>query len=269
MISFETHILPILIFAVLGALAGILLTVASKVFYVKTDERIGEISDLLPQANCGACGYAGCADYAAAIVEKGVATNLCKPGGNETAQAASAVMGVTAEEIIPEIAILHCSGNCEATQKRFDFGGVQSCAAAKRFYGGNGLCSFGCIGLGDCVSVCDNQALAIVGGIAQVTPSLCGACGKCAKVCPNQLISIRPVTKHYDVRCSSKDNGKTTKLACKNGCIGCKICEKKCLNGAITVTDFHASIDYEKCTGCGQCYDACPIGCITCCEPTE
>ncbi len=261
-----TYVLPVLIFAVLGLLAGVLLTVASKVFEVKTDERIEQIGEILPQANCGACGYAGCGDYAAAIVEKGAPTNLCKPGGVDASVGISGVMGTAALETVPEIAVLHCNGNCEATKKSFDFNGVQSCAAAKRFYGGNGVCKYGCIGLGDCANVCEHDAIAIVNGIAQITPALCGACGQCVKACPNHLISVRPVTKHIDVRCSSKDAGKATKLACKNGCIGCKICEKKCVSGAITVTDFHASIDYDKCTGCGACYEACPVGAITNCE---
>ena len=241
--SFETYVLPILIFAVLGLLAGVLLTVASKVFEVKVDERIEKISEVLPQANCGACGFAGCGDYATAIVEQGAATNLCKPGGMATAAQVSSIMGTEAEEMVPEVAVLHCNGDCNATQKKFDFNGVPSCQAAKRFYGGTGACSFGCLAC-----------------------ARCGACGKCVKVCPQHLISIRPVTKHIDVRCSSGENGKLTKLHCKNGCIGCKICEKKCISGAITVTDFHASIDYAKCTGCGVCYEACPVGAITNCE---
>lgn len=264
--SFETYILPILIFAVLGLLAGVLLTVASKVFEVKVDERIEKISEVLPQANCGACGFAGCGDYATAIVEQGAATNLCKPGGMATAAQVSGIMGTEAEEMVPEVAVLHCNGDCNATQKKFDFNGVPSCQAAKRFYGGTGACSFGCLGYGDCVHVCDNDAISIKEGIAHIEAARCGACGKCVKVCPQHLISIRPVTKHIDVRCSSGENGKLTKLHCKNGCIGCKICEKKCISGAITVTDFHASIDYAKCTGCGVCYEACPVGAITNCE---
>ena len=264
--SFETYVLPILIFAVLGLLAGVLLTVASKVFEVKVDERIEKISEILPQANCGACGFAGCGDYAAAIVEKGAPTNLCKPGGMDTSAQVSAVMGTTAEAMVPEVAVVHCSGDCNATTRKFDFNGVQSCQAAKRFYGGNGACSFGCLGYGDCMNMCDNQAISMVNGIAHISSAQCVACGKCVKACPQHLISVRPVTKHMDVRCSSAENGKLTKMHCKNGCLGCKICEKKCVSGAIKVVDFHAVIDYEKCTGCGVCYEACPVGAISNCE---
>ena len=261
-----TYIIPALILGGCGILAGVLLTVAAKVFHVEVDERIEKIGESLPQANCGACGFAGCADYAAAIVQKGAATNLCRPGGADAAGKIAAILGTAAAEVVPMTAVVHCNGDCSATQTAFEFDGVQSCKAVKRFYGGNGNCKFGCIGLGDCVNECEHDAIKVVNGVAKVIPSLCGACGQCAAVCPNNLISIKPLAKHIDVLCSSGDNGKATKIACKNGCIGCKICEKKCTNGAITVNDFHASIDYDKCTNCGACMEACPVKVIHSCE---
>ena len=265
---FSSIILPIIIFAALGILAGVLLTVASKVFHVETDERVQAISDSLPQANCGACGFAGCGDYAAAVVEKGAATNLCRPGGVDTARKISSIMGTSAEELTPMTAVVHCRGNCDAVKQKFEFDGTLTCSAAKRFYSGAKSCAFGCLGLGDCVNVCDENAIQVVNGVAEVT-GVCLACGKCEKVCPQKLISIKPITRHIDVKCSSKDNGKNTKLACSNGCIGCKICEKKCPGDAIHVNDFHASIDYDKCTGCGECFKACPVKAITNCEQIE
>jgi Na+-translocating ferredoxin:NAD+ oxidoreductase RNF subunit RnfB len=254
-----TYLIPALILGGCGILAGVLLTAASKIFFVKVDERIEKIGEALPQANCGACGYAGCADYAAAIVNNGAETNLCKPGGAASAEKIAGILGVSASEVVPTAAVVRCSGDCNATDTAFSFDGVQSCKAAKRFYGGNGKCKFGCIGLGDCMAVCSNDAIVIENGIASVIKAKCGSCGKCVKACPNSIISIRPLAKNIDVLCSSKDNGKLTKMSCKNGCIGCKICEKKCPSGAITVTDFHASIDYDKCTACGICMEACPV----------
>lgn len=257
-----TYIIPVLILGICGLGAGILLTIASKVFYIEVDERVGRIGEALPQANCGACGYAGCADYADAIVNNNAPANLCRPGGVESAEKIAEILGVTAADVIPMTAVIHCNGDCNATKPQFDFGGVQSCKAVKRFYGGNGVCKYGCIGLGDCTSVCEHNAIQIENGLARVIPTLCGACGQCAAECPNQLISIKPKSKTVDVLCSSRDNGKATKLACSNGCIGCKLCEKKCPVGAINVVDSHAVIDYEKCTSCGQCKAACPVKAI-------
>lgn len=257
-----TYLIPALILGGCGILAGILLTVASKVFYVEVDERIEKIGEALPQANCGACGYAGCADYANAIVNNGAPTNLCRPGGGEAASKIASILGTEAADVVPMTALVHCNGNCDATKPQFDFDGVQSCKAVKRFYSGNGMCKYGCIGLGDCAAVCEHDAIKITNGIAKVIPELCKACGQCADACPNKLISLKPKSKTVDVLCSSAANGKATKLACSNGCIGCKMCEKKCQNGAIKVENFHAVIDYDKCTGCGECKSVCPVKAI-------
>lgn len=253
-----TYLIPALIVGGCGALAGVLLTIASKVFYVKVDERVQSISEALPQANCGACGYAGCADYANAIVNDGAETNLCRPGGGDAAAKIAEILGVSAAEVVPMTAVIKCSGDCEAVREEFEFGGIRSCKAVKRFYGGSGSCKFGCIGLGDCAAVCENDAITIKDGLARVTPLKCVACGRCAAVCPNQLIAIKPLAQSIEVMCSSKENGKMTRQACKNGCLGCKLCERKCPSGAIAVSDFRAVIDYDKCTGCGICAEVCP-----------
>ncbi len=252
-------IIPIILFAVMGLAAGILLTAASTFFAVKTDPRQEQITEILPGANCGGCGFAGCADYAEAVVKGKAEPNLCRPGGAEAAMKIGEVLGITVNAAEPEVMVVHCSGDCKAAKALFDYKGVQTCAAAKAFYGGNGQCSFGCLGLGDCAKVCDENAICIQDGLARVIPERCVACGKCAAVCPNGLLSLRPKSNSVAVGCSSSDNGKATKLACDKGCIGCKMCEKKCPEGAITVQNFHAVIDYSKCTGCGTCAAACPV----------
>ncbi len=257
-----TYLIPVIILGICGLGAGILLTIASKVFYVEVDERVEKIGEALPQANCGACGYAGCGDYADAIVNNNAPINLCRPGGAESAEKIAEILGVAAADVTPMTAVVHCNGDCNTAKAQFDFGGVQSCKAVKRFYGGNGICKYGCIGLGDCADVCEHDAIVIENSLARVIPSLCGACGKCADVCPNHLISIKPQANTVDVLCSSADNGKATKLSCSNGCIGCKICEKKCRHDAIKVINQHAVIDYSKCTSCGECKSACPVKAI-------
>jgi Na+-translocating ferredoxin:NAD+ oxidoreductase RNF subunit RnfB len=256
---FNVYILPVIAFAAMGLIAGTLLTAASKIFEVKIDERTEQINNILPQANCGACGCAGCEDYAKGIVEKNLPTNLCKPGGNKTAAAIASIMNTDSSEVIPVAAVVNCSGDCNAVKTKYDFSGIKTCAGIKRFYSGNKSCSYGCIGLGDCKEVCSENAITFSDGIAHINRNLCTGCGQCASVCPNSVISIIPVSSGTIVRCSSKDNGKDTKQNCSNGCIGCKICEKNCEAGAIKVTDFHAVIDYDKCTNCGVCAEKCPV----------
>ena len=140
------YLIPLAIFAALGILAGVLLTVASKVFAVEVDERVDAIAEALPQANCGACGFSGCADYADAIVNKGAECNLCRPGGEAAAKKIAEIMGVEVTAAEPQVAFVRCSGDCSHTPHKYDFDGIQSCAACNRFYDGSKLCTSGCLG---------------------------------------------------------------------------------------------------------------------------
>ena len=258
---FEPYILPILLFALLGCASGVLLTFASKFFAVKIDERLEMLSEALPQINCGACGYSGCNDYAAAILN-GAPTNLCKPGGDKASAKISEIMGVDFQDIIEEVAFVRCAGTCDSTSTKYVFDGTQTCVASNRFFNGSKTCTSGCLGFGDCVAVCPEGAISISNGIAVVNKCLCVACGMCVKTCPNKLIVLKPATQNIDVVCSSTAIGKITKAVCKVGCIGCKICEKKCPSDAIKVENNFATIDYSKCTQCGICVESCPTHAI-------
>ncbi len=257
-----TYILPIVIFAAIGAAAGGLLILCSKLFFVETDETVARLTEALPSGNCGACGYSGCESYAVAVAKGEAKTNLCKVGGDSTAKVLAEIMGTGALETVREVAVVRCNGCNDAVEDRYIFAGTQTCAATERFYQGKKNCRSGCDGLGDCVAVCEYNAISIQNGVAVVNPDRCKACGKCASVCPNKLIAIVPEGSKYTVLCSSRDTGKATREICKNGCIGCKICEKKCPVGAIAVSDNHAVIDHSKCTNCGACAQACPQKCI-------
>lgn len=256
------YIIPIALFAVLGIISGVLLTAASKAFAVKTDDRLEAAQEALPQVNCGACGFSGCNDYADAVVNKDAPCNMCKPGGAESAAKLAEIMGKSAEAVEPETAFVRCKGDCNATAHKYDFDGIQSCAACNRFYNGSKTCTSGCLGYGDCVRVCPQNAISIVNRIAVVDSSKCIGCGLCAKECPNDLIVVRPRKQKIEVACSSADLGKITRKICSGGCIGCGICAKKCPKGAISVQNNHAVIDYTLCVGCGTCKEACPMKAI-------
>ncbi|MBQ8927673.1 MAG: RnfABCDGE type electron transport complex subunit B [Oscillospiraceae bacterium] len=255
-------LIPVLLLSAIGLAAGILLTAASHFFAVETDPTADAITQALPGANCGGCGFAGCADYAAAIAKGRAAPNLCKPGGSDAAAKIGAILGeeVTAAE--PMVMVVHCRGDRSTAMPLFRYTGVQTCLAAKKFYGGSNMCTYGCLGFGDCASVCEEEAICIQEGLAHVIPERCIACGKCAKVCPNGLLSLRPAANPVAVSCSSRDTGKRTRQVCQNGCIGCGLCEKHCPNDAVKIRDLHAVIDYTRCTGCGACAKKCPTGAI-------
>lgn len=255
-------VLRVLFFLVIGAVSGGLLTIAAKLFFVKTDETVEKITEALPGANCGGCGFAGCEAYASAIAKGEAKPNLCSPGGLEVNKTISAILGVAVEETEPVAAYVHCNGCNTATEDKYKYIGTKSCAAAEKFYNGKGSCSFGCIGFGDCVNACDSGGIEIKNGVAVINPAMCIACGKCIKACPNHLISFKKKSALAAVRCSSQDAGKITRTVCKNGCIACGICVKKCPEGAITINGNHAEIDYNKCVSCGACAEACPVKCI-------
>lgn len=258
------HILiPVLIGLAIAVVCGIILTVASRVFAVKEDEKFIKIRDCLPGANCGACGYSGCDGYAKALSSGECdVTNACVPGGDSTAQQIAEVLGVEAEDVIEKVAYVACNGTCDVSLRKFEYHGEKSCRIAKMSYNGDKFCSYACLGYGNCVAVCPQNAIQVINGVAKIDPQSCIGCGICVRNCPNKIINLIEDTARVAVLCSNHDKGAVTRKACKNGCIGCGKCEKTCPHGAIHIENNLAIIDYTKCTGCGECVKACPVGCI-------
>ena len=241
---------------------GVLLALVSHFFAVEEDQKVKEIRACLPGVNCGACGYKGCDDYAAAVAEGKAKPNLCVPGAEATANELGAILGIEVEAPEDVVAYVHCNGHCEATSKKAAYDGISTCKAAAMLFAGPDACRFGCMGLGDCAAACPSGAICLKDGIAHVDTSLCIGCGLCRDTCPKHIISMVPQETKVVVACSNEDKGAQARTACKNACIACKKCEKACEFGAISVQSNLAGIDYNKCTGCGACADACPTGAI-------
>ena len=239
---------------------GILLAVISRFFAVEEDQKVKAVRACLPGVNCGACGYKGCDDYAAAVADGSAKPNLCVPGAEATARELGEILGVEVEAPADVVAFVHCNGNCEATAKKASYDGITSCKAASMLYGGPDACRHGCLGLGDCAAACPSGAICMKDGIAHVDTGLCLGCGLCETVCPKHIISMIPQETEAVVMCSSTDKGAEARKVCKNACIGCMKCKKVCPHDAITVTNNLAKIDYDKCEGCGLCAEACPTG---------
>ncbi len=247
----------------ISAVCAVLLVLADKFMQVPVDEKFPIVRDCLPGANCGACGYAGCDGYASALVSgEETRINKCVPGADGVAMALSQALGVEFEDVEEQVAFVCCGGDCNSTSDKMAYQGISTCAAAKSMYGGKGACSFGCLGFGDCASVCPQEAICLFDGLARVDASKCIGCGLCAKTCPSGIIAMLPAVSELVVRCSNREKGAATRKECSNGCIGCHKCEKECPEGAITVVDNLARIDQAKCTACGRCAQVCPVGCI-------
>ena len=250
---------------IIGLISAVTITVASRIMFVKVDVRVAKIRETLPGANCGACGFSSCDLYAETLVNGETATNLCPPGGSTAFELINEILEVNtsdAAEFVKKTAIVHCLGDNSTVRQKIEYIGIETCFAAQEIYGGESACTFGCIGYGDCVSVCPDEAICVEEGLVRFDPRKCSGCGVCQDVCPTGVISVQTAPIAVAVKCKNTERGRVVKDKCKKGCIGCTKCVKECPEGAITVNNSLAEIDYGKCTGCGKCVDVCVTKCL-------
>ena len=248
----------VIVLVVLGLAGGIILVLASKFMAVYEDPRIAQITECLAGANCGGCGYAGCADYAKAIVENGAPTNKCAPGGAKATEAVNAIMGTESASGPALHAVVNCDGGDGTCGIRFEYHGSPTWASAAAIAGGPSACAFGCLGYGDCTRACQFDAIHVVNGSAVVDREKCTGCSACVAACPHHVISLKPMAPQPAVLCSNKDKGPAVMKACKAGCIACGMCVRNCPQQAVTLVNNVAVIDYAKCSSCGTCVTKCP-----------
>jgi Na+-translocating ferredoxin:NAD+ oxidoreductase subunit B len=247
----------------LGALLAFGLGFAAKTFYIERDERIEKIEEILPGANCGACGFAGCSSFAEAIVNEGADPGLCPVSGEEARAKISEIMGIKASSGERYVAQVLCRGGLKETKQDSEYRGIKSCKAATAVNGGSKSCQYGCLGYGDCAAACPFDAITMNDdNLPEVNPDKCTGCGKCVDACPKGIITLAPISSQNHIRCSSYDPGKRVRSICEVGCIGCGICARVCPVNAITMKDNLAVIDYKKCINCGLCAEKCPTGTI-------
>lgn len=260
-----TVIWAVVVLGALGIVFGLILAFASKVFAVEKDAREEAIGEILPGANCGACGYPGCSGFAAAVA-KGVApANACSVGGPDLATQIGEIMGVevvTGPKIVAQVL---CSGH-GGEKLRYAYEGLTDCRAMSRVSAGHMMCTYGCLGGGTCEEICQFNAIHVIDGVAVVDQKACVACNQCVDVCPRNIIQMIPLKtkRHVAVNCASQAKGAEVRKSCEDGCIGCGLCVKACpKEGAITMENNLAKINYEICIGCGICAQKCPRKTIT------
>ncbi len=180
----------LLVMGGIGALAALVLGVASQVFYVKENPLVAEIDGELPGANCGGCGYAGCNAAAVAIAAGKAPPNICVGGGPEIGERIADLLGMKIVTQEPELASNDCCGGARALLK-YEYDGIQDCRAANMFFGGSKLCEHGCLGFGTCAAVCPFDAIVLGADRLPVfRPDMCRGCGACVRECPKGIISL-------------------------------------------------------------------------------
>ncbi|MBN2655350.1 MAG: Fe-S cluster domain-containing protein [Nitrospirae bacterium] len=262
-------IVPVLKFtfiflAGIATVFGLGLAMAAKRFAVKVNPKIEQVKGVLANAHCGACGYAGCEQYAEAVVnDPNVAPNLCTPGGERCTKAVALITGKTAEAREPIYARIMCQGGTNNSQRRFKYEGFEDCRAAVLAGGGDKACIYGCLGYGTCVRVCPFDALHMGdNGLPVVDIQKCTGCRKCEEACPKNVIEVLPASKMVLVACHSKDKGADTRKHCDAGCIACGKCVKICPFDAPKIEKNCSVIDLSKCRVCGLCVAVCPTKAI-------
>ena len=258
----------ILTLCALGILAAVILYVVAQKFKVYEDPRIDTVESMLPGANCGGCGFPGCRGMADALVKQDDISSLyCPVGGASVMSPIAEFLGKAVAEKEPQVAVVRCGGNYAKRPRTNVFDGAKSCAVAASLYGGETGCTYGCLGLGDCVSVCNFGAISInpETGLPEVDEEKCTACGACVKACPKMVIELRRKgvkNRRVYVSCINKDKGAVARRSCTAACIGCGKCVKTCPFEAITLENNVAYIDFNKCKLCRKCVAECPTGAI-------
>ena len=271
-------LIAVIVLGVIGLVSALVLYIISNRFAVHEDARIGQVAEVLPQANCGGCGYPGCSGFAAACVKAADAGSLdgklCPVGGQPVMDQVAGILGLAAVASAPKVAVIRCNGTCENRPRNAKFDGAQSCRVQQMTGLGETGCGYGCLGCGDKLhgqlmtmkSQFDALSMDPSTGLPVVDEEKCTACGACSKACPRGIIEIRlkgSKGRRVVVLCNNKDKGAVANKACKASCIGCGKCVKTCEKfEAITLENNLAYIDAEKCKMCRKCEEACPKGAI-------
>lgn len=233
--------------AAIGAVLAAILAFAGKKLYVYEDPRIDEVESMLPSANCGACGQAGCRAFAEKVVQGELAPGKCTvstPGG---IIAIANYLGVAAGAEEKRVARLACAGGNHVARNRAHYSGLDTCRAAALISGGGKSCSWGCLGLADCERVCDFDAIHMdPHGLPVVSEAKCTACGDCVEVCPKGLFSIHVVSHRLWVACKNLANGEEAEASCEVACTACGRCAADAPEGLIRIVNNLAVVDYSK-----------------------
>jgi Na+-translocating ferredoxin:NAD+ oxidoreductase RNF subunit RnfB len=250
--------------AALGGLLASLLAVANKRLYVWEDPRIDQVEELLPKSNCGACGTAGCRNFAEGVVAGEIEPAKCTVNAPDMNAYIARFLGVELGQVEKRVARLACAGGRHVARMRAHYQGLGSCRAAATVGGGGKACAWGCLGLGDCAAVCEFEAIGMNQfGLPVVDGDRCTACGDCVEVCPKDLFSLEPVSHKLWVACRNRADGDTAEAQCEVACTACGKCVADSAPGLMRLDNELAVIDYARnAVATPASIQRCPTGAI-------
>jgi Na+-translocating ferredoxin:NAD+ oxidoreductase RNF subunit RnfB len=250
--------------AALGGLLALFLAIADKRLYVYEDPRISEVEELLPHSNCGACGTAGCRNFAEKVVEGKIEPASCSVNTPEQNKTIASLLGVALGDVEKRVARLACAGGKHVAKMRAKYSGLSSCRAAAVAGGGGKSCAWGCLGLGDCADVCDFDAITMDShGLPIVDGAKCTACGDCIDICPKNLFSLQVMSHKLWMACRNESDPDTAEAACEVACTACGRCVVDGAEGLLSLQRNLAVIDYSKNESANRkAIERCPTGAI-------
>jgi len=262
-----------LVVTAVGAIGGltlllaVLLVLADRRLRVEEDPRIDAVEEMLPHANCGACGFPGCRPFAEALVGGSARPGGCTVSSDAGRDAIAAFLGVEVGAEERRIARLACAGGANVARNHARYHGFESCRAAALVAGGGKGCFWGCLGLADCARVCDFDAIRMnAQGLPVVTEAKCTACGDCVEACPKDLFSLQPASRRLWVACRSLEAGDELLEDCEVACTACGRCAMDA-PGLITMRDNLPVVDYTRDHATRVPIQRCPTGAIVWLDP--
>lgn len=253
--------------ASLTSLLALMLAVANHRLHVSEDPRIEGVQEMLPHVNCGGCGYPGCRPFAEALVQGQVKPGRCTVSSADQRDRIASYLGVEVGEINRRVARLACAGGHNVARQRAHYGGQQSCRAAQQVAGGSKSCAWGCLGLGDCETVCEFDAIRMDrNGLPQVDAERCTACGDCVEVCPRELFSLHAEDHHLWVACANPEQGDQLREVCEVACTACGRCAQDARHGLVTMVGNLPVVNYSG-SQQREPIERCPTGAIVWMDP--
>jgi len=257
----------------IGALGGLtlllasLLVLANRKLHVEEDPRIDVVEDLLPHANCGACGLPGCRPFAEALVQGKAFPGQCTVSSDDGRTAIASYLGVDVGSQAKVVARLACAGGANVARNHARYNGLRSCGAAAMVAGGGKGCFWGCLGLADCEAACDFDAIKMTPhGLPVVDEAKCTACGDCVDACPKDLFSLQPADRRLWVACRSLEAGDELLEDCEVACTACGRCAMDA-PGLIEMKNNLPVVDYGGKHDTRVPIQRCPTGAIVWIDP--